>query len=82
MSRDRTAYTQHLGAMAYAVRVSGQWFAGFGGVRGAPIVKLRPHLCEAKLLVSQERGLDYVDRLTKRGHPGGCVRTIQLAGEL
>lgn len=82
MSRYRSAFTQHLDAQAYAVRVGGQWFAGFGGPKGAPIVKLRRHLCDALLMVSQERGLDYVDRLAKRGHPGGCVRTIQLAGDL
>ena len=82
MSRDRSAFTQGLDSEAYAVRVDGQWFGGFGGVHGATIVKLRKHLCDALLMVSQERALDYVDRLAKRGHPGGCVRTIQLAGDL
>lgn len=82
MSRDRSAYTQGLDAKAYAVRVEGQWFAGFGGVKGAPIVKLRRHLCDAMLMVSLQRGLDYVQRLEKRGFHGGSVRTVQLLGEL
>lgn len=40
------------------------------------------HGCGGMLMVSLQRGLDYVQRLEKRGFPGGSVRTVQLLGEL
>ena len=73
---DRSDFTKNLGEMAYAVQVGGQWFAGFGGDKQAPIVKFRKHLCDAKLMVSRQRGADYITRLAARGHPGGVIRTV------
>lgn len=79
MARDRSEFTKGLDAMAYAVQVDGQWFAGFGGDKQAPIVKFRKHLCEAKLMVSRQRGVDYIKRLGERGHQGGVVRTVVVS---
>ena len=78
MSRDRTQFTQGLDARAYAVKVGEQWFAGFGGDKDAPIVKLRKHLCDAKLMVSTERCADYMTRLAARGYPGAICHVIEV----
>lgn len=77
MSRDRSEFTQGLDSRAYAVKVGGMWFAGFGNNPDAtPRVKLRRNLCDAKLMVSVQQCRDYITRLERRGHPGGVIHNI------
>jgi len=80
MSKDRSQYTTGLDARAYAVKVNGQWFAGFGGGKGSePTVKLRRHLADARLMVSPARCADYIARLSQRGLPGATWHVVEVA---
>lgn len=75
---DRSQFTKPLGGTAWAVKVGGQWFAGFG--KDTTVVKMRRHLADARLCVSTQQAADYVRRLSDRGYPGGSIVTIMVAG--
>ena len=77
-TRDRSAFTKGLDAKAWAVRIGSNWFAGFG--KDTSIVKLRSHLADARLMVSRQQAADYIRRLAERGHLGGQIFEIQVAG--
>ncbi len=64
-------------ATAWAIKVNGQWFAGFGGKPGQEeLTKFRPGLWQAKLLRSPEERDEYLGRLFRRGHFGRALRVF------
>lgn len=68
--KDSAFYTS-----AYAIRVNDQWFAGFGGKPGHDLLtKLRPGLCDAKLLWDGQKAAAYIKRLHERGFDGSIVK--------
>jgi hypothetical protein len=73
---------------AYAVRVGSEWFAGFGGGAGIAkagnITKLKPGLCDAKLMWDHKKAASYVERLKKKGYAATAVlvTTMEHNGEV
>lgn len=64
---------------AYVIKVGDDWFAGFGGKPGQEtLTKLKPGLCDAKLMWDHKKAAEYLDRLRKRGY-GGVVTTVSAA---
>ena len=59
--------TNHYKTTAYAIRIGDKWFAGFGGKPGQEgLTKVRPGLCDAKLVWDDRKAAVYVERLRVR----------------
>lgn len=64
---------KHLyGTQAWAIAIGGKWFGGFTDKRklpeGAPDVKLRDGMCDARLIHGDQKADGYMRRLRERGH--------------
>ena len=67
--------TKHYKTTAYAIRIGNEWFAGFGGKPGQEgLTKVRPGLCDAKLVWDDRKAAVYVERLRVRGYVGEIVK--------
>jgi len=67
--------TKHHKTTAYAIRVGDEWFAGFGGKPGQEsLTKVRPGLCDAKLVWDDRKAAAYVERLRVRGYAGEIMK--------
>ena len=61
---EKTMETNHYKTTAYAIRIGDEWFAGFGGKPGQEsLTKVRPGLCDAKLVWDERKAAAYVERL-------------------
>ena len=67
--------TKHYKTTAYAIRIGDEWFAGFGGKPGQEsLTKVRPGLCDAKLVWDDRKAAAYVERLRVRGDAGEIMK--------
>lgn len=67
---------------AYAIRIGEQWFAGFSAKPGRlATLKIRDGLCDAKLIWGEAKAIQYIDRLSQRGHVGNLVIVMAKVGE-
>jgi hypothetical protein len=72
---EMTMETNHYKTTAYAIRIGDEWFAGFGGKPGQEsLTKVRPGLCDAKLVWDERKAAAYVERLRVRGYMGEIVK--------
>jgi hypothetical protein len=72
---EKTMETNHYKTTAYAIRIGDEWFAGFGGKPGQEsLTKVRPGLCDAKLVWDDRKAAAYVERLRVRGYAGEIVK--------
>ena len=72
---EKTMETNHYKTTAYAIRIGDEWFAGFGGKPGQEsLTKVRPGLCDAKLVWDDRKAATYVERLRVRGYAGEIMK--------